>query len=173
MIRMPLFDEIQQWLYSPLYWLIDHLKLDSWWNYVKPFLLNIFHHVKALDFNFIIFGIIAPIALILLIYSYVVEWIDNKDKIITYTKDINSNLKELVKNVDKDILNDINMKKFTIGKYELMAGQKTVIVTNWHEQYSGTILGMNNVGVIYLLLDEKNGDVFALDIRAIKMLNLV
>ncbi|WP_170271320.1 hypothetical protein [Caldanaerobacter subterraneus] len=170
---MPLFDEIQQWLYSPLYWLIDHLKLDAWWNSIKPLLISIFYHIKTLDFNFIIFRIVAPVAFIILIWTYVVEWIDNKDKIITYTKDIDSNLKELVKNVDKDILNDINMKKFTIGKYELMAGQKAVIVTNWHEQYSGTILGMNNVGVIYLLLDEKDGDIFALDIRAIKMLNLV
>ncbi|ABY93082.1 hypothetical protein JCM16816_01510 [Thermoanaerobacter brockii subsp. lactiethylicus] len=107
-------------------------------------------------------------------WTYVVDWIkNNKDKIVTYIKGCDTNLKELVKNVYKDILNDINMKKFTIGKYELMAGQKVIILANWHEQYSGTILGMNNVGVIYLLLDEKNGDVFALDIRSIKMLNLV
>lgn len=160
---MSSFEEIQQWLYSPFIWLFNHVKLNK---------LDIFSHVKTLDFNFIIFRIVAPIALIILVLTYMVEWIKKKDRIITYKNGIDSNLKALIKNVDRNILNDINMKEFTIGKYAFKAGQKAIVVTNWDEQYSGTILGMNNVGVIYLLLNS-NEDVYALDIRGIKCLNLV
>ncbi|MGF7431902.1 hypothetical protein PQV03_14205 [Thermoanaerobacterium thermosaccharolyticum] len=121
----------------------------------------------------VIFGVITPIAAFLLILTYAIDKIKlYRDNIITYTKNCGKDLKDLIKNVDKNILNDINMKEFTIGKYAFKAGQKAIIVTNWNEQYSGTILGMNNIGVIYLLLND-DGDVYALDIRGIKCLNLV
>lgn len=162
MSRMPLFEQIQQLLNSPFVWVFKHLKLNKF---------DFFYHIKTVDFNFIIFRIVAPIALIILVMTYISEWLKKKDKVITYAKGIDSNLKDLVKNVDRNVLNDINMKEFTIGKYAFKAGQKAVVVTNWNEQYSGTILGMNNVGVIYLLLNN-NGDVYALDIRGIKCLNL-
>ncbi|GAB6116555.1 hypothetical protein JCM16816_01520 [Thermoanaerobacter brockii subsp. lactiethylicus] len=72
MIRMPLFDELNQWLDTPLIWLVKHLRLDNLWNFIKPLFYTVVFHLKHADFNFILFRIVAPIAFIILIWTYVV-----------------------------------------------------------------------------------------------------